>query len=130
MATVIKLESTSVTHPDGTTITLNTSAGVSVTTVRHPDGTTITTDGQDEGSQLARLTARFEAAGQGHVTDALAALPTGQYAAMAAELEQIDPVRVNTLFARAMAQTPAESGAFQPLTHMAELNCGKHAVWR
>jgi hypothetical protein len=46
-------------------------------------------------SRIPALHAKFEAAGQGHVTQGLAALPEAEREAMIAQLEDIDPEHIS-----------------------------------
>jgi hypothetical protein len=71
-------------------------------------------------AQVAALHATFAAAGQGHVTEALAQLGPGpEKEAMLAQLATIDPARCNDLFKRATTLEPAKGGVFSPLTDIA-----------
>ena len=70
---------------------------------------------------VADLVAKFEAAGQGHVTQQLASLPPEQAQHLTAQLATIDPARVNALYQRATTYTPPDGGVLTPLSEMAPL---------
>ena len=81
---------------------------------------------------IDELTAKFEAAGQGHVTAGLAGLGQEQQAQAIAQLQSIDPVHVNSLYERMLAWKPPEGNAFEPLSDIAPLagSTEQRAAWR
>jgi UDP-N-acetylglucosamine/UDP-N-acetylgalactosamine diphosphorylase len=78
------------------------------------------------------LHAKFEAAGQGHVTQGLAALPEAERGAMIAQLEDIDPEHINGLFKRTLEWKPPTGSVFSPLDDVAPLagTTEERAKWR
>ena len=74
-----------------------------------------------DGDALAALRAKYEAAGQGHLTQQMDKLPAEQQQALAAQLSGIDPDHVNHLYQRTLAYKPPDGGVFAPLTEIAEL---------
>jgi UDP-N-acetylglucosamine/UDP-N-acetylgalactosamine diphosphorylase len=81
---------------------------------------------------VADLVAKFEAAGQGHVTQQLASLPPEQAQHLTAQLATIDPARVNALYQRATTYTPPDGGVLTPLSEMAPLEgtAEQRSQWR
>ena len=73
------------------------------------------------GEAIVALSERFQAAGQGHVTQNIASLSEDEQRTLVEQLRTIDPVRVNRLFTRSRDFVAPSGGVFGPLKNVASL---------